>query len=370
MRAYDSLGPSLLRPSVVPSPDHRIPAFLLTGFLGSGKTTLLNALLRTRSSDHTAVVINEVGEVGIDQLIVAQASDTVMLLDSGCLCCLDSGALHETLSDLIAQRASGRIPAFQRVVIETSGAADPAPLINTLLGHPLVRPHYRAVATVATVDAQHFGDTLDRSPELARQVALADRLVLTRGDLATPEQAQSAQAQATALNPEAGWWVSSPARPALDVFDDDGGTAGLRVIGRSTDPGDRPAVSLLAPRSLAPLHAQGSRIRSIALRPTGPVTWASWAAWSRLLLASLGDRLLRAKGLLQLADTGEIVCVQIVQRVIHRPLRLPDWPDADRTNRLVCIGLDLSEDEIRATLPTFEIAPGTPTDSLAPHPAF
>ena len=101
-----------------------------------------------------------------------------------------------------------------------------------------------------------------------------------------------------------------------------------------------------------------------------PVTWASWAAWSRLLLASLGDRLLRAKGLLQLADTGEIVCVQIVQRVIHRPLRLPDWPDADRTNRLVCIGLDLSEDEIQATLPTFEIGPGTPTDSLAPHPAF
>ena len=370
MRAYDSLGSSLLRPSVVPSQDHRIPAFLLTGFLGSGKTTLLNALLRTRSSDHTAVVINEIGEVGIDQLIVAQASDTVMLLDSGCLCCLDSGALHETLSDLIAQRASGRIPAFQCVVIETSGAADPAPLINTLLGHPLVRPHYRAVATVATVDAQHFGDTLDRSPELARQVALADRLVLTRGDLATPEQAQSVQAQATALNPEAGWWVSSPARPALDAFDDDGGTAGLRVIGRSTDPGDRPTVSLLAPRSLAPLHAQGSRIRSIALRPTGPVTWASWAAWSRLLLASLGDRLLRAKGLLQLADTGEIVCVQIVQRVIHRPLRLPDWPDADRTNRLVCIGLDLSEDEIQATLPTFEIAPGTPTDSLAPHPSF
>ncbi len=354
----------------VPLSDPRLPAFLLTGFLGSGKTTLLNALLRTRTSDHTAVVVNEMGEIGIDQLIVAQASDTVMLLDSGCLCCLDSGALHETLSDLIAQRASGRIPPFERIVIETSGAADPAPLINTLLGHPLVRPHLRAVATIATVDAQHFRSTVDRSPEVPRQVALADRLVLTRSDLATPEQAQSARDEASALNPEAGWWVSRPDAPALSVFDDDGGTAGLRVVSRPGARAGSPLASLFTPRALAPIHAEGSRIRSIALRPAAPVTWAGWAAWSRLLLARLGDRLLRAKGLLRFDDTNEIVCVQIVQRVIHRPLRLPDWPDADPANRLVVIGLDLKDDEVRATLAAFATAAGTPTDGLAPHPSF
>ncbi len=351
----------------MPDSDLRLPAFLLTGFLGSGKTTLLNALLRTRSDDRTAVVVNEIGDIGIDQLIVAQATDTVMLLDSGCLCCLDSGALHETLSDMIAQRARGTIPPFARVVIETSGAADPAPLINTLLGHPLVRPHFRLVATVATVDAQHFAKNLGQTPELARQVALADRLVLTRSDLADAATCEASRAEARAINTDASWWTSTPEAPALAVFDDDGATAGLRI----PDGAGRPSrLPLFEPHPLAPLHAGERRIRSHTVRPPESITWAAWAAWSRLLLQRMGDRLLRVKGLLRLADTGEVVCVQIVQRVVHRPLRLSDWPSPDQSNRLVVIGIDLGEDDIAATFPAFEIEPGTPTDALAPHPKF
>lgn len=349
------------------TPDPRFPAFLLTGFLGSGKTTLLNALLRTRTDNHTAVVVNEIGDIGIDQLIVAQATDTVMLLDSGCLCCLDSGALHETLSDLIAQRARGTIPPFARLVIETSGAADPAPLINTLLGHPLVRPHFRLVATVTAVDAQHFAKNLGQSPELARQVALADRLVLTRSDLADAATCEASRAEARAINAEAPWWSSTPEAPALAVFDDDGGTAGLRI---EAVPGQMGKTSLFEPHPMAPLHAAERRIRSETLRPPEPVTWATWAAWSRMILQRLGDRLLRVKGLLRLADTGEIVCVQIVQRVVHRPVRLADWPSPDHSNRLVVIGIDLADEDIAATLPAFEIEPGTPTDTLAPHPKY
>lgn len=351
----------------MPHPDSRLPAFLLTGFLGSGKTTLLNALLRARTGNHTAVVVNEIGEIGIDQLIVSQATDTVMLLDSGCLCCLDSGALHETLADLVAQRASGRIPAFERIVIETSGAADPAPLINTLLGHPLVRPHVRLVATVSTVDAQHLLDNLASTPEVGRQIALADRLVLTRSDLTDPVQADRARGEADLLNTEAAWWVSTPEQPALDVFDDDGGTAGLRIATRSE--GASP-LSLTERRRMAPLHANGNRIRSRLVRPASPMTWASWAAWSRLLLKQMGPRLLRVKGLLRLEDTGEIICVQIVQQFVHRPVRLSEWPDDDHSNRLVCIGIDLDESDLAAAEGAFALAAGTPTETVAAHPNF
>jgi G3E family GTPase len=290
-----------------------------------------------------------------------------MLLDSGCLCCLDSGALHETLADLIAQRSRGAIPAFSNIVIETSGAADPAPLINTLLGHPLVRPHFRLAATVVTVDAQHCSDNLARVPEVARQIALADRLVLTRSDLTDTAHRQAARAQASALNPEAPWWTSPPLPSALAVFEDDGGTAGLRVVPR---PSGEPPVARLEPHSIAPLHSSDRRIRSLSLRPSGPITWAGWAGWSRLLLQRMGDRLLRVKGLLQMSESGEIVCVQIVQRVIHRPVRISDWPSEDQSNRLVVIGIDLTESDLEASLHAFELAAGTPTEHVAPHPNF
>jgi G3E family GTPase len=275
--------------------------------------------------------------------------------------------LHETLADLIAQRAGGRIPPFERVVIETSGAADPAPLINTLLGHPLVRPHFRLVATVSTVDAQHLLDNLDCSPEVARQIALADRLVLTRSDLSDAAQADRARDEARLLNAEAAWWVSTPDQPALDVFNDDGGTAGLRVAARAEGTA---SLSLTEPRSMAPLHANGSRIRSLAVRPANDMTWASWAAWSRLLLKQMGPRILRVKGLLRLADTGEIICVQIVQQVVHRPVRLNDWPDDDHSNRLVCIGIDLDESDLAVAAGALGLEAGTPTEALAAHPNF
>ena len=134
----------------------KTPVFLLTGFLGSGKTTLLNAALRAPALANTAVVVNELGEIGLDQLVIAQAADNVVLLDAGCLCCANTGALHETLADLVHRRARGELPPFERVIIETSGVADPAPLLNVLLGHPLVTGSYALEATVCVVDAQHF----------------------------------------------------------------------------------------------------------------------------------------------------------------------------------------------------------------------
>lgn len=306
----------------------RIPVFLLTGFLGSGKTTLLNAALKAPALANTAVVVNELGDIGLDQVVLAQAADNVVLLDAGCLCCVNTGALHETLADLIHRRTRGEVPPFERVIIETSGAADPAPLLHILLGHPLVVSDYVLDAVVCTVDAQHFLASREQHAELDKQAAMADRIVITKHDLADP--APVAAFIAT-LNPEAGF--------AGDA------AAAFAPLGHARKP--MPALEKLGP--IRP-HGRPSGIRAFAFRPQPPVTWAGWAAWSRAVGERFGARLLRVKGLIRMEDTGEVALVQGVQGVFHKPQRFRDWPDADHRNRLVCIARDIEEDELRATL--------------------
>jgi len=304
----------------------KIPVFLLTGFLGSGKTTLLNAALRTPELKNTAVVVNEIGEIGLDNLIIAQASDNVVLLDAGCLCCVNTGALHETLADLAWKRARGDVPPFERVIIETSGAADPAPLLNVLLGHPLVTDHYALEAVVCTVDARHFPDARKEYPELDKQVAVADRIVVTKTDLADPS---------TVLKEIPDVVVS--AKEAFAPFN------GKHKL----------------PSFFKPLQSRHTKFRAYSFRPQGQISWAGWAAWSQLVKAEFGERLLRVKGLLRMDDTGEIVFVQGVQGVFHSPQRFRDWPSEDRGNRLVCIAKDIEQKDLEKTLPVLNAAPGT-----------
>ena len=315
----------------------RTPAFLLTGFLGSGKTTLLNAALRVPAMANTAVVVNELGDIGLDNLIIAEATDNVVLLDAGCLCCANTGALHETLADLVGRRARGEIPPFKRVIIETSGVADPAPLLNVLLGHPLVTGSYALEATVCVVDAQHFLASRAQYPELDKQAALAERIVISKKDLA---DAAPVVAFLKDLNPGAEI-VDSVA----EIF--------------STGAKKRNLLPSIA--SLGPIRSREhfSGIRAFTFRPPAPVTWAGWSAWSRLVAAEFGPRLIRVKGLLRIDDTGEIVFVQGVQGVFHPPHRFRDWPDTDHGNRLVCIARDLRQAEIEATLPALNAAAGT-----------
>ena len=315
----------------------RTPVFLLTGFLGSGKTTLLNAALRSPGMENTAVVVNELGDIGLDNLIIAQATDNVVLLDAGCLCCANTGALHETLADLIGRRAQGTVPPFERVIIETSGAADPAPLLNVLLGHPLVTGSYSLAATVCVVDAQHFLASRKEYPELDKQAAMAERIVITKKDLADPAPVTAFLKE---LNPEA---------VLFDSFAD------LFSTSAKTTMHQTPISSLGPIRNRE--HFSG--IRAFTFRPPSPISWSGWSAWSRLAKAEFGARLIRVKGILQIADTGEIAFVQGVQGVFHPPQRLPGWPDADHGNRLVCIARDLREPDIAATLPALNTAPGT-----------
>jgi G3E family GTPase len=297
--------------------DRRIPVYLLTGFLGSGKTTLLNSALREPALANTAVVVNELGDIGLDQLVVAQASDNVVLLDAGCLCCVNSGALHETLIDLLGRRARGEVPAFERVIIETSGAADPAPLLHILLGHPLVAPDFRLAAVVCTVDSQHFLASRKAHSELDKQVAMADRIVITKRDLANAAPVEEFLSDSEIVDAKAAF------------------------IGES-----RPQARLGALGGLQ--HGRPGSLRAFAFRPRR-IDWASWAAWTRHASEKFGARLVRVKGLLQM-ETGEVVLVQGVQGVFHPPQRFRDWPDADRGNRLVCIARDIEREEIEQTL--------------------
>ena len=313
----------------------KTPVFLLTGFLGSGKTTLLNRALKDPALANTAVVVNELGEIGLDNVMIAQATDNVVLLDAGCLCCANTGALHETLADLDGRRARGEIPRFERVIIETSGAADPAPLLNGLLGHPLVTAAYAFEATVCTVDAQHFLASRTEYPELDKQLAVAERIYVSKRDVADPspvlEFIKHSNAEAEVLDTPAALFSTWGKEKKYKVSLDTKGRIGRRE------------------------HFSG--IRGYAFRPPPPVTWAGWAAWSRLARDEFGARLIRVKGLLQIEDS--IAFVQGVQGVFHSPQRFPDWPDADHRNRLVCVSRDVPEDDIALTLPALNTPAGT-----------
>jgi G3E family GTPase len=253
------------------------------------------------------------------------------------VCCANTGALHETLADLNGRRARGEIPPFERVIIETSGAADPAPLINVLLGHPLVTAAYAFEATVCALDAQHFLASRTEYPELDKQAALADRIVATKTDLADPAAALDFVHE---LNPgaEVGESVASLFSP-------------LPLARRYRTP-----IGALGPIRRR-THFSG--IRAHAFRPAPPVTWAGWSAWCRLVAAEFGARLIRVKGLLHMEDSGEIALVQGVQGVFYPPQRLRAWPDADHRNRLVCIARDLSEQDLAATLAALNTPAGT-----------
>jgi len=309
----------------------KTPVFLLTGFLGSGKTTLLNRALKDPALANTAVVVNELGEIGLDNITIAQATDNVVLLDAGCLCCANTGALHETLADLDGRRARGEIPPFARVIIETSGAADPAPLLNVLLGHPLVTATYAFEATICAIDAQHFLASRTEYPELDKQVAVAERFHVTKRDLADPGPVLDFLKDAEVLE-----------NPA-ELFASYGGARKYQA-------------SLQGPMKS---RAHFSGIRAHAFRPPPPVTWAGWAAWSRLAKTAFGAKLIRVKGLLRMEDSGEVVFVQGVQGVFHAPQRFADWPDADRANRLVCISRDIPEEDLAVTLPVLNAPAGT-----------
>lgn len=332
----------------------KLPIVLLTGFLGSGKTLLLNGLLKAPAFSDTAVIVNEFGEIGLDHVLVESSSDSVVLLEAGCLCCTIANSLHETLADLHFRRVRGELPPFERVVIETTGLADPAPILNTLLGNKLVTEHYRLDAVVVTVDAVHALQQLERHREVAKQIAVADRLVITKVDLSSPDQLSEVRNRLKQLNPGA------------QVFESRQGSAALAAFAPGNSFQVRKIPEYESHRDAHDVNRHDEHIRAHCFVLDGAVSWSGIAAWCRVLVENFGDRLLRCKGLVEIAESGEIVFLQGVQRVFHAPERLAGWPDADHRSRLVCITRDVDEADLRRTLPALKLPAGSdPNITLA-----
>lgn len=327
----------------------RIPVTLLTGFLGAGKTTLLSRLVRHPEMNRVAVVINEVGEIGIDHDLVAMSSENVALLANGCLCCSVRTDLQDTLRQLFGQRRAGEIPDFDRVVIETTGLADPAPVVQTLAGDTMLAAHYRLDGVVTLVDAVNGLAQLARQPEAVKQVALADRVFVTKSDIAPAQQVRELEEAIAALNPDArvALLVQGEIEPReltnLGLASARAGAQTLSFLGEPlAGEGGR------GERTLKRVPAHDPAIRTLSLRFEQPFTWNAFSAAMELLANLRGPDLLRVKGIVNVE--GKPVVVQGVQHVFHEPVALDRWPSADIGTRLVFITRNIEAATIRNLL--------------------
>jgi G3E family GTPase len=341
-----------------PASIHQVPVTVLTGFLGSGKTTLLKRLLGHPGMARTAVVINEFGAVGLDHRLVESSREDTVLLNSGCLCCTVRGDLVKTLQRLSTQRIRGEVPEFDRLVIETTGLADPAPILHTLIQDALVARDYRLDGVVATVDAAAGMATLDAQRESVKQAAVADRLVVTKADLADTAQLDALAARLAQLNPAA------PQIPAAHGAVDPAQLFGAGLWDPETKSADVRrwlAAEAYAARERGPDHDHAhdpnrhdDRIRAVVLEWDAPVEWARFANWMEMLLTTYGAHLLRVKGVLQVAGEERPVVVHGVQHLFHPPAALPRWPDDQPPGtRIVAILRDLDPEVLRQTLRAF-----------------
>lgn len=346
-----------------------LPVNVLTGFLGSGKTTLLRHMLASPAFADTAVLINEFGEVGLDHHLIERVDEGVVLLQSGCICCTIRSDLQESVRDLYSRRERGQIPAFQRLVIETTGLADPVPIVSTVISETVIRNHFRLGNVICTVDAVNGAGQLDRQPESVKQAAIADRLVITKVDLADQATVAVLRARLRRLNPVAAMVESVEARinPDLllthDLHHPDHKAAEVaRWLDGADSETDASGHGHVAHGTDVNRH--DDRIAAFALTFDQPLDWTAFGLWLTMLLHAHGDDVLRVKGILNVMESATPVVIHGVQRVVHPPLHLSRWPDDERRSRIVFITRDIPRSRIERSLSAFN-GLGTLVDAAA-----
>ncbi len=335
-----------------------MPVSLLTGFLGSGKTTLLNRLLASPGMNRSLVLINEFGEVGLDHLFVESLSGDMVLMQSGCVCCTIKGELESTLRTIAARRQSGDLPPFDRVLLETTGLADPGPILQLLLNWPTVSHDFRLDAVLCTVDTLHGDQQLDERAEAVRQAAVADFLLVTKTDLAQAAGAASLRARLARLNPIAARHdvVNGEIDPAL-LF---GATPTDRANGATLE-----RWLGVATTSVEHHHHHDGGIQSFALAFDMPLDWDTFNRWLACVRATWGEQLLRVKGVLDVVGEDAPLVVHGVHRTFHPPTLLARWPEGKRQSRLVFITRGLTRAEVETSWREFlrAVPPSPPRPS-------
>lgn len=335
----------------------RTPVAVITGFLGSGKTTLLNRLLQRPEMAGAAVIINEFGEIGLDHLLIATPSENTILLSSGCLCCTVRGDLVETLTDLYRKRRDARVPAFDRVIVETTGLADPVPIIQTLVSDPELAPLFALDSVVTLVDAVNGAGQLDRNAESVKQAAVADRLLLTKTDLTTEETTAALESRLARINPGAA--IHRTEHGAIEpralfgaaMTDADASADAVQRWLRDASFAEAQSHhhEHHAHDTVDDVNRHDDHIRAFCVYHDAPVSAAGLEMWLNMVAALRGANLLRVKGILNV--DGKPVAVHAVQTLIHEPVALERWPDHDRRSKLVFITRDMARADIERTLP-------------------
>ena len=325
------------------------PITLVTGFLGSGKTTLLRHLLGGPEARHTAVLVNEFGEIGLDHHLLQRLDEQTILLGGGCVCCMIRDDLVRALTDLLDRDQQGAIPRLKHIVIETTGLADPAPILFTVVTHPMLQHHFDIAGVVATVDAVNGQRHLDHHPESLKQVASADKVILTKTDLAQPGTVQALRVRLQTINPTARFITAVfgqvEARQVLDCRDCHTSVARPARVSKTA-----PVTDLEASGAQS---SHGAEIRSLALSFTRPLDWSAFSVWLSMLLHARGEDVLRVKGLLNVGAAGPVV-LHGVQHIMHAPEHLQYWPDADHRSHLVFILRAIEPHHIVRSLQAFQ----------------
>jgi G3E family GTPase len=334
--------------------EEKIPVFIFTGFLGSGKTTLLKALLDSEGFGETAVLINEFGEVGLDQFLVGDVPVENVILDNGCICCSIRGDLLEAITLLYSKRHSGEIPAFNRLVIETTGLADPAPIISTILNEPKLRNHFQIRKVITTVDMVNINHHL-LNEECMNQITAADHLILTKTDLVTEDihplitLLETYNSVASIINVQDA--INSPGKMmserVLNIMSNLTEFRSFKPI--STDI-LKPIVASTSSFNVAHSH---NGITSFCVVLKTPIDWSIFGIWLSMLLNRHGRDILRIKAILNIRESETPVILHGVQHLIHPPEHIDKWPDNDHNSKVIFILRKLNREDIERSLNTF-----------------